>query len=107
MIRALGVALVLLAVPALAKGKKRKAPSPAQLVHPFAQTPLSKLSVTDTRGERAVIEDKQGAVVLVSAGDLLGLESFKVTKVTRGCIALSGPEAELLLCTDRPDVPQT
>ena len=54
-----------------------------------------------------VVEDKQGSVVLVSAGDLLGAEGFKVTKVTRGCLSVSGPEAEIVLCADRPEVPQT
>jgi hypothetical protein len=109
MMRALAVAIVLLSVPALAKGSKhkRKAPTPAQVAHPFAETPIAKLTVTDTKGERAVVEDKQGAVVLVSAGDLLGSESFKVTKITRGCISLSGPDTELVLCADRPEVPQT
>jgi hypothetical protein len=64
--------------------------------------------VTNTRGERALVQDKQGDVVLVSAGDLLGSEGFTVTKVLHGCIELSGPEeAALTLCVDRPEVPQT
>jgi len=36
------------------------------------------------------VQDKQGTVTLVSAGDLLGAESFQVTKTFAGCIVISG-----------------
>jgi hypothetical protein len=100
--------MLLLAAPGWAVGqKKHKAPE-VQQAHPFAEVPLAKLSVANTRGERAVVQDKQGAVVLVKAGELLGAEGFRVARVLHGCIVLSGAEAEVTLCVeDRPDVPQT
>ena len=109
--RAALAVMLLLAAPAWAKGEKKKKHQKApevQQAHPFAEVPLAKLQVTNTRGERAVVQDKLGDVVLVSAGDLLGSEGFKVVKVYRGCIDLTGPDdAALSLCVDRPEVPQT
>ena len=113
MIRALAIALVLMAGTAFASGKAKKKqkkapPPPAAIVHPFADVPLAKLSVVDTRGQQAVVESKPGdAVVLVRAGDKLGEEGFEVVKVTRGCLTLKGPEAVLTLCADVPEVPAT
>ena len=49
-----------------------------------------------------------GRPAQAGAGDLLGAESYKVTQVSRGCLGLRGPDtAELVMCVDRPEVPQT
>lgn len=110
--RGLALALVLFAPLAFAGGKgskhKKKAPPvAAQVVHPFADETVAKLQVVDTRAGQGVIENKQGEVVLVRAGDLLGAEGLVVSKVTRGCVVLKGPETELTLCADVPEVPRT
>lgn len=106
--RALAVALVLLLAPsvALAKGKRKKRPVVLQ-VHPFADVPVAKLQVADTRGARAAIENKSGEIVLVRAGDHLGAEGFEVVKVTLGCVQLKSGDADLTLCADVPEVPRT
>src|SRR2546430_10597843 len=108
--RALALALLLLVVPsaAFARGKHKKKAVPVQ-IHPFADVPLAKLQVADTRGAQAVVEDKRGGgdVVLVRAGDRLGEEGFEVVKVTRGCLQLKGAEAELTICADGPEGPAT
>src|SRR2546430_16984639 len=108
--RALALALLLLVVPsaAFARGKHKKKAVPVQ-IHPFADVPLAKLQVADTRGAQAVIEDKRGGgdVVLVRAGDKLGEEGFEVVKVTRGCVQLKNVDAELTLCAAVPEVPPT
>ena len=112
MVRALAVALLLLAPVAYADATKKKkgrksAPTAAQIVHPFADVPVAKLHVNDTRGNQAIIENKSGEIVLVRAGDLLGAEGVQVVKVTLGCVQLKGPEASFTLCADVPDVPRT
>ncbi|MBK7858781.1 MAG: hypothetical protein IPJ65_09205 [Archangiaceae bacterium] len=114
MIRALAVALVLLLAPdALAKGKKKAAPAkrtPAaqvEKVHAFSEEPIARLQVVDTRGDRAVVENKQGGAVLVRAGDHLGAEGLEVVKVTLGCVQLKSEDADLTLCVDVPEVPRT
>jgi len=110
---ALAVATLLLLAPeGFAGGKKKKRskrppPTPAQVVHPFADVPLAQLQVSYTRAGQGVVQNKDGAVVLVSAGDKLGLEGFDVVKVARGCINLKGHETELTLCADVPEVPRT
>ena len=109
---ALAVALLLLAPTAFAGATKKKkgrkaAPTPAQIVHPFADIPVAKLQVVDTRGQQAVVENKSGEIVLVRAGDLLGAEGLQVVKVTLGCVQLKGPEASFTLCADVPEVPRT
>ncbi len=104
-------ALLLLAPEAFAAGKKKKSkrppPTPAQIAHPFADVPLALLQVAYTRAGQGVVQNKEGAVVLVRAGDKLGLEGFDVLKVARGCINLKSPETELTLCADVPEVPRT
>ncbi len=108
MIRAVALALLLLAPAAWAKGKKKsKAAATVEVAHPFADVPVAKLQVTDTRSGQAVVESKEGEVVLVRAGDLLGAEGLKIDKVTRGCVTLSGQGAPFTLCADVPEVPQT
>ena len=112
MLRALAVALLLLAPTAFAgapkaKKKRKAAPTAAQVVHPFADVPVAKLRVVDTRGPQAVIENKTGEIVLVRAGDLLGAEGIQVVKVTLGCVQLKGPQGPFALCADVPDVPRT
>lgn len=112
MVRALAVALLLLAPTAFAGATKKKkgrkpAPTPAQIVHPFADVPVAKLQVVDTRAQQAVIENKSGEIVLVRAGDLLGAEGVQVVKVTLGCVQLKGPQGPFTLCADVPEVPRT
>ncbi|MBL8951449.1 MAG: hypothetical protein JNK82_11765, partial [Myxococcaceae bacterium] len=63
--------------------------------------------VAYTRAAQGVVQNKEGTVVLVNAGDKLGVEGFDVVKVARGCINLKGAETELTLCADVPEVPRT
>jgi hypothetical protein len=110
MTRALAVALALLLAPeAFAKGKRKKKapPTPAQVAHPFADVPVAKLQVAYTRAGQGVVQNKEGDVVLVRAGDKLGAEAFDVVKVARGCVSLKSSETELTLCADVPEVPRT
>lgn len=109
---ALAVALTLLLAPeAWAAGKaarkKQKKPTPAQTAHPFADVPVAKLRVVDTRAQQAIVENKSGEIVLVRTGDRLSAEGFEVVKVTRGCIQLRGPETSFSMCADVPEVPRT
>ena len=104
------ISLLLLAPSAEAKGKsksKHKKPAVVEHVHPFEDVPLAKLQVADTRGPQAVIENKDGEVVLVRAGDRLAQEGFEVIKVSRGCVQLKNADAEITLCADVPEVPRT
>ena len=108
--KALAAALVLLLAPALAeaKGTKKKKKAPVALqVHPFADVPISALQVAQTRNGQAAVENKNGEVVLVRAGDHLGSEGYEVVKVTLGCVQLKSVDADLTLCVDVPEVPRT
>jgi hypothetical protein len=108
---ALALCVLLLAPAAFAGGKgkrkKKPPPTPAQVAHPFADVPLAELQVSYTRAAQGVVQNRAGEIVLVRAGDMLGIEGLTIVKVARGCLELEGAEAKLKLCADVPEVPRT
>ena len=79
----------------------------AEEAHEFCSTPLAKLQVVETRGEQALVEGEQGAVVLVRVNDTIGLEGATVEKISRGCLFLKGDGGHFSLCVEAPATPRS
>lgn len=78
----------------------------------FADVPLAKLSVVDTRIDeagkaQAVLAGTRGELGLVRVGDVVGLEALPINAIADGCLRFVTDDVTFSLCSEAPEVPRS